>query len=283
MSRKNETLVLEDGYQVGYAIHGDEEGIPVMSIPGHPSSRLDWMIFEKELEERGIQVISVDKPGYGLSGFKKIDCFTEMAPVYGRLATHLGHDRFAMCGLFGGGAFALGACYKLPERITKCVLINTALPPLRDKKTKLGEQMVNAIAHFYFDRIRKNKALFFKKFPSLLQKIFPSEADNRFFSNPELVDFLTEICYEGLRAGLDGFKNEGRLYENTWKFDPSKIPARIPIHMMSGVQDTTFNPELWAEWTRRLPNCTHETFEDEGHLSIFLGHRHEILDIIKGP
>jgi len=46
--RLNQTVVLQDGRSLGFAEYGDPDGKPVFYFHGHPSSRLDWPLFDPD-------------------------------------------------------------------------------------------------------------------------------------------------------------------------------------------------------------------------------------------
>ena len=69
----SQQIKLQDGRMLGYAEYGPAEGIPVFYFHGFPSSRLDWQLinFDNSLAEINARVIAPDRPGYGLSEFKR--------------------------------------------------------------------------------------------------------------------------------------------------------------------------------------------------------------------
>lgn len=65
--RYAKTIVLKDGRTLGYADFGNPNGKPVFYFNGYPGSRLEAKAGEKGIEKSGIRVISIDRPGIGLS------------------------------------------------------------------------------------------------------------------------------------------------------------------------------------------------------------------------
>ena len=63
----NQQLELDDGLKLGFAEWGDSTGKPVFHFHGSSSSRLEHPPKEEMLS--GIRLITVDRPGHGLSDF----------------------------------------------------------------------------------------------------------------------------------------------------------------------------------------------------------------------
>jgi len=56
-----------DGRAIGVRIAGAEEGPLVIYLHGSPSSRLDVDYMHARSERRGVRLVGIDRPGYGLS------------------------------------------------------------------------------------------------------------------------------------------------------------------------------------------------------------------------
>jgi len=70
----SKTIKLKDGRMLGYAEYGSSDGKPVFYFHGHPSSWLDWPLFDADdsATELNARIIAVDRPGTGLSDFKRV-------------------------------------------------------------------------------------------------------------------------------------------------------------------------------------------------------------------
>jgi len=72
------TLNLPDGRTLGYADLGEPDGPLVVHFHGAPSSRLEVAAYDDEFRQRGVRVVSPERPGYGLSsplpGRQREDC-----------------------------------------------------------------------------------------------------------------------------------------------------------------------------------------------------------------
>jgi len=98
---EGKTLSLPDGRNLSYFIVG--EGKPVFYFHGLPTSRLDMLFLLKKISSTHLQMIGVDRPGFGLSTFAPNRRVSDFAADIGFLANHLGIDKFALLGVSGGG------------------------------------------------------------------------------------------------------------------------------------------------------------------------------------
>ncbi|CAI6094141.1 unnamed protein product, partial [Clonostachys chloroleuca] len=64
---ENQTFGLPDDRVLGFTEYGSREGKPLLFFHGYPSSRLEASGVDELARWRGIRVISLDRPGYGLS------------------------------------------------------------------------------------------------------------------------------------------------------------------------------------------------------------------------
>ena len=117
---------LPDGRKLGYKVIG--KGKSVLYFHGTASSRLEILLLKK-LAAAKLQIIGIDRPGYGLSTFKQRKNLQDFNSDVNYLTDYLGIERFAVLGWSGGGAFALAYLALFPERVTKAVIVGTpALP-----------------------------------------------------------------------------------------------------------------------------------------------------------
>jgi pimeloyl-ACP methyl ester carboxylesterase len=87
---------------------GEPGGAVVMYFHGTPSSRLDLCFGEQLAAERGVRLVSFDRPGYGGSTPAPFGLASIAADAHA-IADELGVAQFAALGLSGGGPGALAA------------------------------------------------------------------------------------------------------------------------------------------------------------------------------
>ncbi len=108
---ENCTLLLKDGRKLGYAEYGDPKGKPVFFLHGWPSSRLQAKVTDKAAKKLKIRVISPDRPGYGLSDFKKDRTLLEYADDIEELADKLNIKKVCHCRSVRGWSILCSMCF----------------------------------------------------------------------------------------------------------------------------------------------------------------------------
>ena len=85
----------------------------------------------------------VERPGVGDSPDHRYRNFREWADDVEVVVDELGHDRFAVVGLSGGGPYALACAAGLPDRVTAVGLLGSVCPllgPDADRAPRRGDQ-----------------------------------------------------------------------------------------------------------------------------------------------
>lgn len=136
-----ETITLKDGRTLAYKVHG--AGVPVFAFHGMESSRetFDTSIWGSPPEPMeqlypGVQVIALDRPGYGDSsnpprGYTYLAFVDDLV----ELADKLKLKKFCVAGHSSGGPYALAASALLPDRVVACAAISSDAPYVHPKAT----------------------------------------------------------------------------------------------------------------------------------------------------
>src|SRR5712692_11184617 len=101
------TIRLDDGRILGWADYGDPSGRPLMYFHGWPSSRLEAEWWDAPAREEGVRVISIDRPGIGLSTHRREYRFEDWPRDVAALARALGFEGLGSVGSSGGARTAL--------------------------------------------------------------------------------------------------------------------------------------------------------------------------------
>ena len=92
-SESTRRIVLKDGRSLAYAEYGDPNGRPAFYFHGWPSSRIEAALGDRLGRERGVRLISPDRPGLGLSDFQIGRKLEDWPKDVCELADSLGLDR----------------------------------------------------------------------------------------------------------------------------------------------------------------------------------------------
>ncbi|NUS43903.1 MAG: alpha/beta hydrolase, partial [Mycobacteriaceae bacterium] len=115
-----------DGRQLAVREWGPPDGAPVFNLHGSPGARSGLMFSPEMLWEKGIRLITVDRPGYGGSSRHPGRSMADMARYVEAIANHLGLETFSVVGRSGGGPNALAVAALLGDRVEKVVAL---VPP----------------------------------------------------------------------------------------------------------------------------------------------------------
>jgi pimeloyl-ACP methyl ester carboxylesterase len=117
-------LRLRDGRALGYAQYGDPGGPPIFFFHGSPGSRIQRHPDASIARELGARIITMDRPGYGLSDFQPARTLLDWPADVAQLADALGIDHFAAIGLSGGGPYLLACAYAMPDRLCSAIVVS---------------------------------------------------------------------------------------------------------------------------------------------------------------
>lgn len=116
--RSSECITLRDGRVLSFCVYGERESSRVRHtlvwLHGTPGSRHEVFPDESILTQRGLQLLAIDRPGFGQSSFDASRTRLSVARDLGELLDQRGVRSVSLLGFSGGGAYAL-ACLALPE------------------------------------------------------------------------------------------------------------------------------------------------------------------------
>src|SRR3954452_19538691 len=110
------TLQVHDGRTVAWTQSGDPEGRPVLRVPGTPGSRWTVRADQQPWLDRGLMMITTERPGFGVSTPLAGRGFAEPADDTDAILDHLGIDTLPVYGASGGAPHILALCARHPKR-----------------------------------------------------------------------------------------------------------------------------------------------------------------------
>jgi len=281
--RVGQTIKLKDGRLLGYTEYGVPEGRPIFYFHGFPGSRSDWRLFDFDdsAAELNTRIIAVDRPGMGLSDFKRGREIMDWPDDVIELADALQVDRFAVLGISGGGPYACVCAFKISERLTTTAIV-CGMGPSEAPGAKEGiswffpgklSVMRRLILMLSSMGIRKNPDQFMSRSKDTLP-----EVDSQLLDKPELAKAYIDTVGEAFRSGIGGANHEAALYTRPWKFRLQDIP--VEVYLWHGELDLNVPCSVGHYVADAIPNC-HATFlKDEAHISLPYNHIREILSVL---
>ncbi|MGH9208196.1 MAG: alpha/beta fold hydrolase [Acidimicrobiales bacterium] len=126
--RTERRVRLADGRSLGYSEYGDPNGAPIVYFHGGASSRLDIAFADDQCRRMGARIISIDRPGMGLSEYKPGRTILDWPDDVGYLLSALHVDRCAVLGWSGATPYVLACALRLPDRVSRAATVGGMSP-----------------------------------------------------------------------------------------------------------------------------------------------------------
>ncbi|OYU69670.1 MAG: hypothetical protein CFE28_06435 [Alphaproteobacteria bacterium PA2] len=267
----DQTLTLADGRTVGFSDYGKAGDAPVIWCHGGPGSRLEAAAAGVAVQALGLRVISIDRPGYGLSSLNTGRSIADWSPDCLAVADALGVDTFMTAGMSTGGAYALSVAANAPDRV-KAVVTGCAMTDMRHPEARAS--MPGPTTHGVWDAPSREAAL------AIAADTFGEdggrmmggleglpEADMVFLTHPDYAAGAEASRAAMFANGVQAYVDD-RLADGVgWvSFDVGKV--RCPVIIVHGESDTIV-PVVAAHHTASLiPQAELRLFRPLGHFSV---------------
>ncbi|MBL7478603.1 alpha/beta fold hydrolase [Legionella bononiensis] len=282
----NSTILLNDGRTLGYAEFGDPKGEVVFYFHGLPGSRLEAGHWENIACLNHYRLISIDRPGMGLSSKHPTRTILSWADDVEALANYLGIPKFSIIGHSGGAPFVAGCGYKIPHRLNKIAIVSGMGPfeiPEATASLGRGQRFINKMIKAIppIATVMVNLMFLMLKKPGILKKMTSkmSEVDQRILGDTEAGDLFIQSSLEAFKGGITGVSQEIQLSLKPWGFDMSHI--KCPVVIWQGRLDKQA-PLAHANLYAKLnPNASLKVLDHEGHISLLINHGEKILRSVR--
>jgi pimeloyl-ACP methyl ester carboxylesterase len=275
---------LADGTEVGYAEAGDPDGQPVLHLHGTPGSRLEVGIpaARRAAEDLGVRLIAPDRPGVGLSPFRRLSIRDYPRLVQG-FADALGLKRFAVTGVSSGGKYACACAWGLPDLVMRAVLASSTcsfdLPGAR-ATWSTDDRLVYTVAgrapwllRLMYAKlthdVRRDPAAIF----SLMKSLGP--ADQEILAREDFRQAFAANAAEAFRQGSRGPAHDYTLEARPWGVPLSEI--RVPIEIWHGEDDRLVSPQQSRILAAAVPGAVTHFVPGQGHLLLAGRHAKDAL------
>jgi pimeloyl-ACP methyl ester carboxylesterase len=256
---------------------GDPAGVPLLVHHGTPGSSLLYEPHLEDAAERGIRLLSYDRPGYGGStrdpGRDVAACAADVEAI----CAGLGIERLLTWGVSGGGPHALAIAALLPERVAAAAALCSIAPIDADGldfTAGMGEQNVES-----FGAVRADEATHRAQHEvevAGVKGVTPEQllegwqtilgpADREVLTGA-LAEFALAQIAAGIDPTSDGWFDDDLCFVRPWGFDLASI--HVPVVVWHGEQDR-FVPVAHGRWlAERVPGAQARIEPDDGHLTI---------------
>lgn len=242
---------LADGRRLGWAEWGQQDGTPVLLIPGAATSR--WLGFGAEaVGPLGVRLVSVDRPGLGVSSPAPSRSFADFATVVGWFAEARGFGRLPVVGSSQGAPFAL-ACAAAGVTGPLAVVSGADEVAAPTFAAALPAQLRGLVELVATDPAAAEAVLTGFDADAMWRMVIGGSpaSDLAVYTAPAFEAAYRRAMAEAFGQGPEGYAMDTVLAMGRWPFDLSAVGARVDIWY--GADDTSHSPDNGATLAARIP------------------------------
>ena len=256
----------------------------MLHLHGTPGSRLEVgpPAARRAAEDLGVRLIGLDRPGVGLSPFRRVSLRGYPQLVRG-FAAALGLERFAVTGVSSGGKYACACAWALPDLVTRAVLASSTCSfdlPGAKATWSTEDRLVYTVAgrapwllRLMYAKVvhdvRSDPAAIF----ALMKGLGP--ADQEILARADFRQAFGLNAAEGFRQGSRGPAHDYTLEARPWAVPLGQI--RVPIEIWHGEDDRLVSPQQSRILAAALPGATTHVVPGQGHLLLAGDHAKDAL------
>lgn len=279
------TVVLPDGRLIAFRDLGNPDGVPVFIL--HPVVQSSLMRPQEAAMagECGARLISVERPGIGLSTHDPEGNYASFANDLASVADALGIGNFYMIGWASGAPYALTAASRLGARVSRLALVTPRLNFRSDlEATSPMRQFFGGLRRhpwifetvFSIMRAKRSRRLLRPMIRNFLET---SEPDSRLFErDPALLDCFADSLIEAIDRSHKGIVAELNFYAAETPAETSGLAK--PLLVWHGPEDEM---NSIADVKRMLDGVPVEAFhvvEGQGHMVLFTNFKEVLARLI---
>jgi pimeloyl-ACP methyl ester carboxylesterase len=279
LPRLEGSVPLPDGRRLGYAEYGDPHGTLLLWFHGSPGARRQVPPAAREAADRlGLRLVCVERPGVGVSSDHAYRQLRDAAADMATVADHLGHGRFLVLGLSGGGPYALACAHEMPERVVAVGILGGLVPTTGDEASAfdgivaLTRQFNRLLTVFRvplgmglwtFIRVTQPAGHYlYRAYTHLLP-----HGDDKVLDDPDLEAMFVDDLVTGGRRQFNAFVNDLVLAGRPWGFRVADV--RVPVRWWHGDADPFVSLEQAQRTVALLPDVELHVRHGESHLGGF--------------
>tara|TARA_B100000989_G_C19531762_1_gene470424 strand:+ start:6859 stop:7722 length:864 start_codon:yes stop_codon:yes gene_type:complete len=271
--------------QLSYCEYGDINGTPILFFHGFPGSRLEAIHMHKPATKLGCRLISIDRPGMGLSDFKQGATIVSWADDIMHFTDKLGIKDFSIIAHSGGTPFAAACAYHLNHRVNHIALVSGIAPPTHPHYT-LGMKKEHLIANTLIKYAPWLTGIMMKMTQNLLDK--PEklnqqllsrlcQVDYEIFMNDETKEQIINATKEAFKQGIKGPAHEMKLLFKPWGFELNNI--HCPASIWHGKLDNQAPISHAQIYKSLIPDAQLMLIDNQGHHSLIRNHIEDIIQV----
>jgi pimeloyl-ACP methyl ester carboxylesterase len=276
---EDQHMRLPDGRRLGFRIYGDPDGLPVLFLHGTPGSRLKFSIAHDGGRRLGVAIVAPDRWGYGLTEAPARPALRTFADDMAALMSKVGHRRFAVGGISGGGPYAAAVAACLPPQVTALALVSP-VGPIADAGLGPSLPFLHRLCFTVLPGRPRTVSTAMRAFrwslahtPRLARRLTTWRAarpDKRLIGRSEVRQRILGSFREGLRPGTAGPNTDLAIFSRPWNVDLDAVAA--PSRLWIGMRDSNVPIAAARILAQRVPRCILTELPGEGHLWVSVHH-----------
>ena len=262
-------LKLPDGRLLGYAEFGDPAGGMLFFFHGCRGSRFSGAFLDAAAKERGVRVVALERPGFGLSDFQLGRSIAAWPADVLEAAQYLGCERFAVLGFGAGGPYALACAAMLGEQLSVVSAVSSVGLPGSAPPGRLRSNVEAALTSLL---ARKAPAVYFRRLARNA-----SAADRAILPRPAARATLLKSVREAFRHGSRGVVDDAALLARPWGVDFAAFSTSPSL--WHGEDDRDVPVSEARTLAGAMPGCAAAFVPGAGHFWL-LEHAGEVLEAL---
>ena len=283
------SLSLPDRRVLSWYEYGDPHGRPVLTLDNLGAALPDHSYFDGWYREKGLRIIMIVRPGYGISTYKADMEFRDFGPDILALCEHLGLHRPPMAAYCGGGPYALCAAALYPNIFDRLGLLASTVPIEHFELDKL-----DPLHNMFLRLFRRDPRLFVlvgrlgirgvqkapEKFFAMIAKGL-CDRDKAVLDNPDLlqrtIKSMRRSHFQGARIMIDEYLR----MQHPWQVDLSKIT--MPVMQWHGEDDRIISIGSARGLAGDLPGVRFRSFPGLGRFMVYQVWKEFLTELLELP
>ncbi|CRZ13626.1 alpha/beta fold hydrolase [Mycolicibacterium neworleansense] len=253
MSETRQNWVEHDGRRIAYAAYGPDSGVPALFIAGAGCGRR--MTFgQRGLDEYGIRLISVDRPGIGGSDPDPGKDFDTVAADFAAVIDAVAGCPVPVVANSQGAPFglALARTGRASGLVLASPIDDLGYPPVTALLTAPHRDFVTAIAAdpdgAMHDLCGYTAAALF----DMIMADYPA-SDGVVYDDPGFREMLRAALTDGFAQGPAGYARDTVLASSPW---PAHLmEPGVDVDLLFGCDDAVHSPDLGITLAGRIPRA----------------------------